>query len=75
MRLPFRLRERLEPLLSIGAHPGESETERGGRRVLIAGAVIATALTLPTALADLGAGYPWVAVVNLALVGAAPVLL
>ena len=75
MRLPFRLRERLEPLLSIGAHPGESETERGGRRVLIAGAVIATALTLPTALADLGAGYPWVAVVNLALVGAAPVVL
>lgn len=75
MRLPFRLSVRLEPLLSIGTYPGESETERGGRRVVIAGVVIASVLTIPTVVSDLSAGYTWVGVVNLGLVAAAPVAL
>lgn len=73
VRAPQWFRERLEPLLSIGAHPGESETERGGRRVMVAGVVIASATTVPTTVADLGAGYTWVAVMNLELVAAAVV--
>jgi class 3 adenylate cyclase len=71
MRLPSGLGERLEPLLSIGADPGESETERGGRRVVIAATVIASVLSAPSAVADLIAGYTWVGVMNLALVAAA----
>jgi len=68
-------RRRLDPLLSIGERPGESETERGSRRVIIAAVAIATLLTIPTALADLSAGYTGVAAVNLGLVVAAPVML
>jgi class 3 adenylate cyclase len=71
MRAPQRFRKRLEPLLAIGAHPGESETERGGRRVVIAAIVIASVLTVASAMSDLSAGYTWVAVMNLELVVAA----
>jgi guanylate cyclase len=75
MRAPQWLGERLEPLLSIGAHPGESETERGGRRVVVAATVIASALNVPSTIADLTAGYTWVAVMNLEIVTAAAVAL
>ena len=51
-----RWRRLLEPLLSLGAYPGEPETKRGGRRVLLAAVYIATMLSIPPVLADLGAG-------------------
>ena len=70
-----RWRRALQPPLSIGASPGESETKRGGRRVVLVAIVIATVLSIPTALADLGAGYTWVAVMNLVVIGATPLLL
>jgi adenylate cyclase len=69
------LRRRLEPLLSIGAYPGEPETARSGRRVIIAAIVIAAVLTTPTAFADLDAGYTRVTVINLGLVAACAVAL
>jgi guanylate cyclase len=75
VRAPQRLRDRLEPLLSIGEHTGESETERGGRRVVIAAIVIGSVLTVPSSLYDLSAGYTWVAVANFGLVAAAPAVL
>jgi guanylate cyclase len=75
MRAPQWLRDRLEPVLSIGARPGESETERGGRRVVVAATVIASVLNIPSTLADLGAGYTWVAVMNLEIVAAVAVAL
>lgn len=68
-------RRLLEPLLSIGAYPGEPETKRGGRRVLLAVIYIATVLSIPAALVDLGAGYTWVAIASLVSVAATPFLL
>ena len=59
-----RWRRILDWVLSIGSYPGEPETRRGGRRVVIVAVVVATLLTLPTVFADLDAGYTWVAVMN-----------
>jgi guanylate cyclase len=56
----------LEPLLSIGERPDETETERGGRRVLLVAIYIATILSIPTGFADLDAGYTAVALVTFA---------
>jgi adenylate cyclase len=54
-------RRALEPLLSIGERPDETETEWGGRRVLLVAVYIATVLSIPTGFADLDAGYTAVA--------------
>ena len=70
-----RWRRLLEPLLSIGAYPGEQETKRGGRRVLLLAIYIATLFSIVAALADLDAGYTWVAVPNLATIALTTVLL
>ena len=56
----------LEPLLSIGERPDETETEWGGRRVLLVAVYIATVLSIPTGFADLDAGYTAVALVTFA---------
>lgn len=71
----FRWRRILEYVVSVGSYPGEPETQRGGRRVLLVGIVVAALLTIPTAFADLDAGYTWVAAMNFGVVAATPVLL
>jgi guanylate cyclase len=70
-----RWRRILEYVLSIGAYPGEPETKRGGRRVLVVAAVVAMLFTLAAALADLSAGYTWVAAMNFGLVAVTPFFL
>jgi adenylate cyclase len=65
----------LDRALSIGSYPGEPETRRGGRRVVILAVVVATLLTIPTIFADLDAGYTWVAVMNLVTVAVTALLL
>jgi adenylate cyclase len=60
-----RWRRLLEPVLSIGAYPGEPEVRRGGRRVFIVAFIIATIISIPQGLSDLGQGYTWVAATNL----------
>jgi guanylate cyclase len=56
-----RSRRILDPLLSVGEVPGETETERGGRRVLLVAIYVATVLSIPTGFADLDAGYTTIA--------------
>jgi len=70
-----RWRRILEWVLSIGSYPGEPETRRGGRRVVVVAVLVATVLTIPTAIADLGAGYMWVAVMNFFAVAVIPLFL
>ena len=38
----------MEFVLSIGAYPGEPETQRGGRRVLMVAVIVSSPLTIPT---------------------------
>jgi guanylate cyclase len=64
-----------DSILSIGAYPGETEIRGGARRVLVVSLIVATALSIPSTLADLSAGYTWVAAINLVLIVAAPVAL
>ena len=52
----------LEPVLSIGAYPGEPEIRRSGRRVFLIAFIIATLATIPQVFSDLEAGYTWVAI-------------
>ena len=54
-----------EPVLSIGQHPEESETQRAGRRVFMLAFVIATVASIPQAFSDLAAGHTWVAAMAL----------
>jgi adenylate cyclase len=70
-----RWRRVLEYVLSIGAYPGEPETRGGGRRVLVVAIIVATLLTIPSTLADLSAGYRWVAAINFFLVAVTPLAL
>lgn len=63
-----RWKRPFEYLLSIGAYPGEPETKRGGRQVVVVASVIGGLLTISTVIADLAAGYTWVAVANAVLV-------
>ncbi|MDH4113067.1 MAG: adenylate/guanylate cyclase domain-containing protein [Actinomycetota bacterium] len=58
-------RRAVEPWLSIGEVPSETETQRGGRRVLLVAIYIGTILSIPTGFADLDAGYTRVAVATL----------
>jgi guanylate cyclase len=55
-------RRLLEPVLSIGAYPGEPEIRRSGRRVFLIAFIIATLATIPQVFSDLEAGYTWVAI-------------
>jgi guanylate cyclase len=70
-----RWRRILEWVLSTGSYLGEPETRRGGRRVIIVAVLVATLLTIPTAFADLGAGYTLVAAMNFFAVAVTPLLL
>lgn len=56
-------RRSLELILSIGSYPGEPEIRRGGRRVFIVGAIIATLFSIPQTFGDLSAGYTWIAAI------------
>jgi hypothetical protein len=58
------LRPAGDRLMSIGTYPGESTAASGRRRVVLAGAGIATLLTLPTIASDVAAGYAWSAAAN-----------
>jgi guanylate cyclase len=64
-----------EYVLSIGSYPGESVTKRGGRRVVIVALVIATLLTIPSTVTNLGAGYAWVAALNVTTISAGVLVL
>jgi len=54
----------LEPVLSIGADPSQTEAIRGGRRVFIVAFILATLFSIPQAASDFADGYTWVAVMN-----------
>ena len=60
-----RLRRWLEYLLSFGAYRGESDTQRGKRRILVGAIWFATVATLPFVVVDFLAGDTWVAVGSL----------
>jgi guanylate cyclase len=68
-------RRHIEPILSIGALPGESVTRRSGRRVMIVAIVSASLLSLPTEFSTLSAGYTWDTVISGAVILAVPVIL
>ena len=59
-----RWKRLLEPVLSIGADPNETEAIRGGRRVFIVAFIVATIFTIPQSISDFAAGYTWVAVMG-----------
>ena len=59
-----RWKRLLEPVLSIGADPDQTEAIRGGRRVFILAFIIATLFSVPQAVSDFADGYTWVAVMN-----------
>jgi adenylate cyclase len=66
-----RLRRLREYLLSFGAYPGEADTQRGKRRIVVGAAWVATLLTILTFLSDFNAGQFWVAVLNAVAAGVA----
>ena len=74
MPRPSILKRLLEGILSIGASPSESESQRGGRRVFMLAFILATLLSIPAAIERFDAGYTWVGVVDLVTL-AIPVLL
>ena len=43
-------------MLSFGSYPGEPETQRAKRRIVVAAMWISTVLTVPTVLSDYSAG-------------------
>jgi class 3 adenylate cyclase len=59
-----RWKRLLEPVLSIGADPTQTEAIRGGRRVFIVAFILATLFSIPQAASDFADGYTWVAVMN-----------
>jgi len=59
-----RWKRLLEPVLSIGADPNQTEAIRGGRRVFIIAFIVATIFTIPQSVSDFAAGYTWVAVMG-----------
>jgi len=64
----------LEPILSIGATPAETDSRRSGRRVFMLAFVLSTLLTIPGIVQRFDAGYEWVGVSDL-VTTAIPVLL
>jgi len=59
-----RWKRLLEPVLSIGADPDQTEAIRGGRRVFIIAFIIASLFSIPQGASDFIDGYTWVAVMN-----------
>jgi adenylate cyclase len=59
-----RWKRLLEPVLSIGADPNQTEAIRGGRRVFILAFIIANVFTIPQSASDFAGGYTWVAVMG-----------
>ena len=74
MPRPPILKRLLEGILSIGASPSESESQRGGRRVFMLAFILATLLSIPAAIERFDVGYTWIGVVDLVTL-AIPVLL
>jgi adenylate cyclase len=68
-------RRLIEPIMSIGALPGESETHRGGRRVFMMAFVLATLLSIPQSVDDLSSGYTVVAIQGFAVIAITIVML
>ena len=56
------VRRLAEWLLSFGAYPGESNTQRGKRRIMVGAIWLASLATVPWAIVDVDAGQTWVAV-------------
>jgi class 3 adenylate cyclase len=69
-----RWRRLLQPVLSIGAYPGEPELQRSGRQVVVVAFIIATLSSIPTAFQDLAAGYTWVGILELTTIVLTPPL-
>lgn len=69
------LRRLAENLLAIGAYPGEPETQRARRRIMVAAMSLASLLTIPTVLADFDAGYVWVGLGNTGVIAVTVVAL
>jgi len=59
-----RWKRLLEPVLSIGADPNQTEAIRGGRRVFIIAFLIATIFSIPQGASDFADGYTRVAIMN-----------
>ena len=63
-----RLRRSWEYLLSFGAHPGETETQRGRRRIIVGAYWIGTTTAIASVLIDFGAGSFLVGILDLVTV-------
>src|SRR5205085_4313681 len=70
-----RWRRFLVALLSIGALPGETETRRSARHVVIIGMIVGTLLSIPTSVSEIMAGYRWAGVPDLVSVIFTPLVL
>jgi len=70
MDLKLQLGRIRDWLLHFGAYPEETLEQRAKRRLYLGITWLATALTAPVVLEDLGAGLYWIAVIN--AVGVAP---
>ena len=64
MDLKLQLGRIWDWLLHFGAYPEETLEQRAKRRLYLGITWLATALTIPTVLEDLGAGHYWIAVIN-----------
>jgi adenylate cyclase len=62
------LRRLVDHMLSFGSYPGEPDSQRGKRRIIVAAIWMASILTVPTALGYYSSGYTWVALANTAVV-------
>jgi adenylate cyclase len=69
------LRRTIDFSLSFGAFPGESESQRGRRRIIVAAFWLATVLTIPALVGYFASGFVWVGVANVFVFVLAPVLL
>jgi adenylate cyclase len=69
------MRRFLDFMLSFGAFPGESESQRSRRRIIVAAFWLATFLTIPTVFGYFASGFVWVGVANVIVIVVAPVLL
>ncbi|MGI9611227.1 MAG: adenylate/guanylate cyclase domain-containing protein, partial [Acidimicrobiia bacterium] len=58
----------VEYLLSFGAYPGESDVQRGRRRIIVGYAWVASLITLGPVAVDLAAGFTWVALLSALIV-------
>jgi guanylate cyclase len=69
------MRRFLDFMLSFGAFPGETGSQRARRRIIVAALWLATLITIPTVLSDLEAGFLWIAAANAVVIVLAPTLL